>query len=259
MIEAKLLESSSNPYKKRECYINSLPYAQEFFIEDMVKKSRHYTIALNSTIAGYFCVNSDKVLCEFYLDDSALLFAQEIFRFLLEKNYFVAADCKSFDHLLMSLCFDYQKKISCMGYMFRDFVNVDYSLGKYENLLFCYAKPEDTDKIYDMSGDFFEREELEDNINRKEVFILYSNDILLGAGICQKVLPGLNYNDIGMVVAENHRNKGIGTFIIAKLKEYCIDHDSIPICGCWYYNYASKRALEKAGFIAKHRLIRYEF
>ncbi|MBZ9623835.1 GNAT family N-acetyltransferase [Clostridium sp. FP2] len=56
-----------------------------------------------------------------------------------------------------------------------------------------------------------------------------------------------------------NRKKGVGTYIISKLKEHCISNDLVPICGCAYNNYASKKTLEKAGFITIHRIVRFEF
>lgn len=108
-----------------------------------------------------------------------------------------------------------------------------------------------------MSEDFFE--ELEEQIVKEEIFVLYSNDILIAAGVAQKVFPSMNYYDISMIVKVDCRNKGIGTYIITKLRETCCRHNIVPICGYWYYNYASKRTLEKAGFISNHRIITFNF
>jgi len=62
-----------------------------------------------------------------------------------------------------------------------------------------------------------------------------------------------------MVVSKEHRNKGVGTYIISKLKEHCVSNDLVPVCGCCYYNYTSKKTLEKAEFITNHRIVRFEF
>jgi GNAT superfamily N-acetyltransferase len=257
MLEVKLVESIKEIDEAREKYMNNLPYAQEFYIEDMVKKSSCYQIYSNSNSIGYFFVNSEKVLVEFYLEKKEMILSQYIFKFLIEKEYFSSAEAKSFDYLLIALCLDFKKNSSCIGYLFRDFNDVDCSLSIYDNLHFEVAKQEDMEKITEISEDFFH--ELENNICRQEVFTLYSNDSLLGSGICQKIFGSSRYYDIGMVVSKEHRNNGVGTYIISKLKEHCISNDLVPICGCWYYNYASKKTLEKAGFITNHRIVTFEF
>ncbi|MBZ9687458.1 GNAT family N-acetyltransferase [Clostridium estertheticum] len=257
MLAVKLVESIKKIDELRGKYINDLSYSQEFYIEDMVRKSSCYQIYLNNNLVGYFFVNQEKVLVEFYLEKKEMMQSQYIFKFLIEKHYFASAEAKSFDHLLMALCLDFKKNSSCTGYLFRDFNNVNCSLSIYDNLHFEIAEQEDVKKITEISEDFFL--ELESNIYRQEVFTLYSNDNLLGAGICQKIVGSLSYYDIGMVVSKEHQNKGVGTYIISKLKEHCISKDLVPVCGCDYYNYASKKTLEKAGFITKHRIVRFEF
>lgn len=257
MIKIELVDTIEKINKMREEYLNHLLYAQEHFIEDKVKKCLYYKIYKNSNVVGYFCANSEKVLFEFYLDNKVLIFAQEVFKFIIEQRYIIAAECKTFDYLLMSVCLDFQKKLSCTGYLFRDYTKVDYKLNGYDDLSFRIAEKEDYNSITEISGDFFD--ELEENIVRKEIFVLLARDNLIGVGLCAKIVPNKDYYDIGMVVSENHRRKGIGTFIICKLKEYCCDNNYIPVCGCWYYNYASKRTLEKSGFISNHRIIKFEF
>ena len=241
----------------RDEYFNNLPYSQEHFIEDKVLKCQYYSIFKSTEIIGYICVNSDKVLFEFYILNTVQVLSQEIFKILIEQNYILAAECKTFDYLLLSVCLDFHKKLSCTGYLFRDYIKIDYELNGYDNLCFRLAEKNDYDMIKKISDEFFD--ELEKNIINKEVFLLLSNDNLIGAGLCAPILTNKDYYDIGMVVSERHRKKGIGTYIISKLKDYCLENNYIPVCGCYYYNYASKKALEKSGFISNHRIIRFDF
>ena len=257
MFEVNLVVSIKDIYELRGKHMKSLPYAQEYYIEDMVKSSSCYQIYLNSNLIGYFFVTSEKVLVEFYLEKKEMILSQYIFKFLIQKEYFTFAEVKSFDYLFMALCLDFKKNSSCTGYLFRDFNEVHFSLSIYDNLLFQIAVQEDMAKITEISEDFFHQ--LERNIYRQEVFTLYSNNILLGAGICQSIFGSLVCCDIGMIVSKDHRNKGVGTYIISKLKEHCISNGLIPICGCSYYNYSSKKTLEKAGFITNHRIVKFEF
>ena len=257
MIELMPAVSLAEIQEQREDYMNELAYSQELNTEENVWECQYYKIKIDSVWAGYFCVSLDKTLWQFYLIKSALTYSQEVFKFLIDMNYVVAAECISYDYLLMSLCFDFHKKAACSAYLFRDDTDVKYSLSSIENISFRFAKKEDFNSLSEIGGDFFYN--LEEHIRKEEVFIFHSDNELLGAGTCKKIFYSLNYYDIGMVVAEKHRNKGIGTFIIIKLKEYCYNNNQIPVCGCWYPNYASKKTLEKAGFITNHRVIRFEF
>ena len=243
--------------EQRRNYMMGLPYVQELYAEERVWESEYFIIKVDSAMAGYICVGADKTLYEFYLMKSALLLSQEIFKYLIDMKYITSAYCKSFDHLLLSLCFDFYKQAVCSAYMFRDDIGMKDSSRKNMDIFVRLAGKDDIGSIIEMSGDFFCG--LEENISREEVFVFYADDVLLGAGSCKKVWDGMNFYDIGMVVAEGHRNKGIGTFIISNLKEYCYNNGRIPVCGCSYKNHASKKTLEKAGFAARHRIIKFEF
>lgn len=262
MFELISVESLNEIQEQRELYINGLPYSQDLNVEENVWGSRYYKIMMDSVNAGYFCIDPEKTLWEFYLAESALVHSQEIFKYLIDMNYIAAAECKTYDHLLMSLCFDFHKKAACSAYLFRDDTDVKYSLSPFENIKIRLAAKEDFDSLSQINKiaegvDFFH--DLEEDIRNGEVFVFYYGNELLGAGTCKKIWHNMNHRDIGMVVAEKHRKKGIGTFIIVKLREYCHSNNLIPVCGCWYYNYESKKTLEKAGFITKHRVIRFYF
>jgi RimJ/RimL family protein N-acetyltransferase len=257
MIKIIPVDSLSEIQAQREIYMHELPYSQELNTEENVWECQHFKIHYDSTWIGYACISSNKTLWQFYLMKSAGIHAQEIFRTLIDQGYIKAAECISFDHLLMSLCMDFHQTACCSAYVFRDDSDANYPFSSIGHIHLRQAKKEDFDILSEISGDFFYN--LEDHIQKKEVVMFYSDDELLGAGTCKKIFSSLNYYDIGMVVADKHRNKGIGTLIVTQMKKYCYDHDLIPVCGCWYPNLASKRTLEKAGFIAKHRVIRFEF
>jgi GNAT superfamily N-acetyltransferase len=262
MIELMPVESLAEIQEQRDYYLKELAYSQGLNTEENVWESQYYKIKINSAWVGYICVDSEKTLWEFYLIKSALIYSQDVFKFLIDMNYIVAAESKSYDHLLLSLCFDFHKKAACNAYLFRDDTDVKYSLSEFDNIRIRLATTEDFKSLSEINRfaegvDFFYN--LEEEIRKEEIFIFHWDNELLGAGTCKKICDSLNYYDIGMIVAEKHRKKGLGTYIILKLKEYCYNNNQSPVCECYYFNYSSKKTLEKAGFISNHRMIRFEF
>jgi predicted acetyltransferase len=246
----------------REQFINELPFSQDIDNEENIGESKCYKININTVCVGYCCIDSQKTLWQFYLIQSAVIYSQKVFKFLIDMNYIVAAECLTYDHLLMSLCLDFHKKANCSGYIFRDDANMQCQINSCGNIKYRIATKEDYNQLSEIDSitpnlAFFYN--LDDSIHNKEVFIFFSDEEIIGAGTCKKVWNSKNYYDIGMVVAKKHRHKGIGTYIIKRLKEYCYDRNYVPICGCAYSNIASKKTLERAGFIAKHRGVRFEF
>ena len=58
-----------------------------------------------------------------------------------------------------------------------------------------------------------------------------------------------------MITNYRHRRQGIGAFVLAQLKESCYSQQVKPICSCAFDNIASRKTIEKAGFITRHRIL----
>ena len=57
------------------------------------------------------------------------------------------------------------------------------------------------------------------------------------------------YGDIYMEVGETFRRRGLGCFLVQELKRICYEMGSIPCARCSPDNEASRKTLQKAGFV----------
>jgi GNAT superfamily N-acetyltransferase len=57
------------------------------------------------------------------------------------------------------------------------------------------------------------------------------------------------YGDIYMEVAEPFRRRGLGSFLVQELKRVCYEGGHVPAARCNPRNVASRRTLQKAGFV----------
>jgi GNAT superfamily N-acetyltransferase len=57
------------------------------------------------------------------------------------------------------------------------------------------------------------------------------------------------YGDIYMEVAEPWRQRGLGSYLVQELKRACYEMGSIPCARCNPKNIASRKTLQKAGFV----------
>lgn len=255
-LENIIILSEINDYKKE--YYHSLKEGQEFWLEQQLKSGGYFYIKYDLKMIGYRCISENKSLLQFYLIKEYTLVAQEVFSTLIKEGKMLSSYCTTFDHLLLSLCFDYQKTVRCQAYCFRSYFEVKHELNGLSDLDFRLSTENDLENINKYCDNFFEEPILQ--IHRKEIFVLYSANLFLGAGVIEPINEfSTPYVDIGMVVSEEYRNKGIATYIIQELKKYCISKGWSPICGCWYLNYQSKRVLQKSGFIASDRILHFEF
>ena len=113
------------------------------------------------------------------------------------------------------------------------------------------------DSVWLMHDGFFEdRDEIERYAADDRLFLYETPaDELVGCGILTRVIADYDAVDVGMVVAEAHRRRGIGAYIVAHLKHHCLTSGDRPICGCSADNQSSRRTLESAGFVTAHSLV----
>jgi GNAT superfamily N-acetyltransferase len=79
-------------------------------------------------------------------------------------------------------------------------------------------------------------------------WVVTSNGSIAGAG---GVLYHYNrpYGDIYMKIAEPARGRGLGAYLVQELKAACRAGGSVPAARCNIGNLASRRTLQKAGFV----------
>jgi GNAT superfamily N-acetyltransferase len=85
-------------------------------------------------------------------------------------------------------------------------------------------------------------------------WVVTLNGAIAGAG---GVLYHYNrpYGDIYMKIAEPFRRRGLGAYLVQELKAACRAGGSVPAARCNIANRASRRTLQKAGFVPCGNLI----
>jgi len=234
-------------------YAASLSSPIDSFLEERILHSSFYEISYNANKVGYFAVNSNYCLTQFYLDMFHYKHSQEIFKQIITEYSIKSILVPTCDEFLLSLVLDYDFKVEKQAYLFQDNKEHIITDKLYQDGQFQYAVLEDVKQIEMVCSEFIDR--VEERIAKGEIFTFYKEDTLLGVGIAEqsKLLPG--YVSIGMFTNAQYRQKGIGRTIIHHLKEWSYKNSLNPISGCWYYNTLSKLTLESAGMVTKTRLL----
>ena len=95
-------------------------------------------------------------------------------------------------------------------------------------------------------------------IERSELFVLPDEDRWLGLGELRRSDTQTGVADVGMMVAPAHRGRGLATSILARLRAACESESLRAICSTTAENVAAQKAILKAGFRSRHRIIRVE-
>jgi len=244
----------------RSQHLEELFQPQELFLELKVRKSSVYRLSLAKMPVGYVLLDElEQTLLEYYVTRPFLNQVDAIFGELLQRCGIRRAFCKSFDHTLLSCCLSYQKSVRPIGISFREYAPLE-QINAPSPVRFRLANANDIPLITSVNEEIFESdEEIRETIGNQNMFLFEQGTALIGFGIFQRNIAGRPDFDIGMLVTKPFRRQGYGAYIIRFLTEYCQQNDWRPICGCAIENIASRRTLEKVGYIARHRLLLCEF
>lgn len=245
--------------KLRFHYLQNLPLFQELFLELMIKNANYYFINSDNTDIAYAIVSKDGILLEFYFISSHNNEALAVFETTCNRLNVKEIYCKSFDKTLMWLCETKHLQVNTLGLLFRDFKKRDIQLDT--SISYHYANEADISKLMSQDesiNELFETEEqLRQFITIEKVVLFEKQAEFIGCGMIIRTHKNWNYCDLGVWVHPNHRNLGIGTQIILRLKHLAESAGFIPSCGCAIDNVASHNTIKRSGFKSNYKMLSY--
>ncbi len=248
--------AASLAVKAREPHLQQLAEPQELYLELLAREGNPYLIKQANRQLGYLIAVGGK-LVEFYLDDTRLPYLETILKTVVTTLRLEKAVCQSFDAVLLRAGLTMSSNIVPIGHLFRERISAPVKKFQLQRQL---ANEADVAWVRDVNEEIFESlPDIETTIGNRNVFIYSQAGKRIGFGIFQRTLANRNGFDIGMLVLPEYRRREFGTAIISDLAEHCRVNGYRPTCGCDINNLASKRALERAGFISKHLMLEIEF
>lgn len=238
-------------------YLSSLPEFQELFIELMIGDGEGYLIQKGDHVLGYAIKNSQGVLVEFYVKDQYVPDSHQAFKQVLKDLAIQEIYCKSFDALLLNACLLSSFCYSLEGVLYRDYIGPKIQKDRKVQMRPSGLASVDLLLNQDESiRELFETEQqLTGFIEHEHVFEFYKSDELIGCGMVIQTKAGWNFCDLGVWVHPQKRGHSLGAQILLLLREFALENQLIPSCGCAIENVASQKTIEKSGFVSKYNLI----
>jgi GNAT superfamily N-acetyltransferase len=232
----------------RRAYLASLPEPQEWFLEELVRDGETWQLGE----AGYAVIRGDR-LVEFYAEDRTD--GPALLRDLMRHRPFDSALCKSFDAGLMEAAKALGWQRVETGFLFRKRVPV--SAPRPPGFRLARAQRRDVSEIWQTGQDFYDSAaEVVQLFQDGALWAAFNDAQMVGSGVTLPIDGSGAVVDIGMVVRAERRGAGLGRAIVCALADRLEREGKRPICGCGQSNHASKGALENAGFVSEHRLVR---
>lgn len=237
-------------------HLDSLPGPIDSFLEEHVLGSNHYVISAGGARAGFASIHSGGLITQFSLEPAHRRFGQAAFQALRKLENVSAAFVPTCDEFYLSHAIDDYRQLLKQAYFFEapPGGGVAGSVGAYSLKV---ATAEDEPVIRELSGDLFG--DVRKRIECGELFVTERAGLSVGFGVLAKSQFERSVASIGMFTLEPFRGAGVGAATIALLMSECSRRGVRAVAGCWYYNHASKKTLERAGMTTKTRLLRVEY
>lgn len=235
-------------------HLAAQPNAIDSYLEGHIRGSIHYRIMIDGGNAGFASIHGERLITQFAVARSFRQHGQALFAGLRRTESVQAAYVPTCDEFYLSHALDEYRALNRQAYFFaaRDEpvqIPAEFRLEP--------ATLNDVEVIRAESGDFFDP--IETRIDGNELFKTQRNGELVGFGIREVSVLYDDVASIGMFTLKNWRQSGAGTATIALLIADTRQEGLRPVAGCWYYNHASKRTLERGGLATATRLLNIEF
>ncbi len=201
-----------------------------------------YLILVDGRLGGYGAVwnkyNKGRLM-EFYTLPALRASALPMFRELLAVSEATHMEAQTNIPWMLTLLTDCVKNIKVENVLFQDActTHLDCPDG-----LFRHATPEDIVSVFPHHHEPIGEWVIESN-----------GDVIATAGALTHYNPP--YADIFMEVSEPARRRGFGSYLVQEVKRGCYESGKVPAARCNPSNIASRRTLEKAGFLPVARML----
>ncbi len=214
---------------------------------------------MNDESVGLCGANEDDALLGFQMFDRRP--PKKCFQACLRELGFCKAFVSTAEPLYLSLCLNGHTAIEINALMYEDDGSEVMPSRFPADADFRPVTSDDFDAAisFGLSAIGADREWLEgyysQRIEKDELFGVWQNKKLLGAGELRISASQRGVADVGMVVAPEARKQGIATQILRRLRQQGRQRGLRLVCSTEIGNLAAQKAIENAGFYSQHRLL----
>lgn len=280
MIHINKVKQISDLKTLKQAYIDHTTTALDgMWLCGFVPQAEHYSFDIGGDIkrqtVGFCCVNDEGYLLQFYLKPEYCEHASALFNELLNADnppmpQILGAFVSTAEPLYLGHCLDNIPEFVVNAKMYQlnsastpapTATVVDNTAGWTLRPVTAAEQPQMVDFVL-RNLDVPEQwlvPYFTNLVERNELFACWQGDILIGTGESRgydEYQP--DYADLGMIVDKDHQGRGAATWIMQQLIELTLAKGLKPICSTEQDNIAAQKAIGRAGFIAKNRILQFK-
>jgi GNAT superfamily N-acetyltransferase len=270
LITIKKIDSIDQLSELKQEYMNQATAPLDgMWLAGFVPMADHFGFYEGEELVGYFCVNSDRFVLQFYLAVEHQNQAGSLFASIMEKNNsevgeIAGAFASTAEPNYLSRCLDQFTKFKVNALMYQRVETARPAKKEDIELQLVPVRKDQLAELVTFANSTIGApvEWLEgyyaNLISRQELYAVWQNDTLIAAGECRGYDEyQTEYADLGMLVAKTERGKGIATMVLIQLLKLAESQGLKPICSTEMSNIGAQKAISRAGFYAPNRIIEF--
>ncbi|NQV71937.1 GNAT family N-acetyltransferase [bacterium] len=253
----------------RQAYYSSLSAPMDgMWDSGFTQPSPHWSIDQDGLCLGYFVLNAENTLLQFYVQEAHYAQSGAILDRIILQYDVKKAVAATIDTSFLSLCLDRQTGITAHTSLYITTGAAPVGMALPVDCSFIPARSSDLDQIIDLQIDCLGgQKELKgwldgyssNLISRGELLVLGNAEGWMGLGEYRRSDSQRGVVDLGVMVHPTQRRKGLAAAILTTLRQKAQSEGVIAICSTTVDNVASQGAIRRAGFICRHRIVDVAF
>jgi RimJ/RimL family protein N-acetyltransferase len=234
-----------------------------------VPMAKHFSFYADQSLIGFCCVNDEGYLLQFYIEPSYHAFSQELFTLIAQQNSSIIGEVKgafvsTSEPNYLALCLDNSATFKVNALLYQHSTKLIKNSIKLIDMQLAYDEQLNEFISFAVANIDAPEQWLTqyygDLIARKELFGYWFKEQLLAVGECRLFDQyQTEYADLGMIVAQSARGKGLAQKVLMYLTEHTVNQGLKAICSTESNNIAAQKAITHAGFTSTHRIVQFEF
>ena len=245
-------------------YIASLATPLDGMWQTFAAMANQFAIVRADEIVGYCAVDDAHKLLQFHL--AAGHEPQHVFTAAIDILGIIGAIVATGETQTLSLCMDRQKSVTLNAILYELAEPSNPAAASFpEGARFCIVEKTELEAAVSFAHAALgaDRDWLSyyytNLIGQGALFGLWLDGDLIATGERRPSNSQKAYADVGMIVSPTHRGKGIATNMLRALIQICQQEGHAAICSTEVDNFAARKAIENAGFVARQRLLEIGF
>lgn len=225
-----------------------------------IASSQAYLIEDLEDTIGYCCINEDACLTQIFVEDEYFSKMEKVIGCLISNELIQSASLSSKETLAFNACLVHSKQVKTNTFCFEHQNKViDLHTELHLALVTKQEIPEIKaflKKQVGMDDTFGYTENL---VSRKEIYRLKQAEEIVATSECRISDTQEDIADIGFIVNEAYRGRGIATQIMQQQVNKVLAAGKKPICSTTVDNIASRKAIERSGFYCSNVIFDINF